>query len=608
MPARGKGPLRLSIEDFLKTGPLNEVVADINEFFLERFERSAVDVLFHFVAPYIDDAELSSDVRLWLESIFNPTGQAGISALAGFGISAGQQAAGGLFSPLVKKLNYRVDRTAQSARFNPTEALIAARRMPEIAANLLDDARDLGWNADRLATWEELTRPILPEDRLIALHWRFPELRGDINNELIMRGWSDERIERLLETSIARPGVQDEILFSVREVYDRSIVDKFGLDLEFPTPFGERIAKLGADPDDAELYWMAHWQLPSVGLGYEMMHRLRDENSPNFFSPDDLDDLLKTQDFSPYWRGRLREISFNLMPRIDIRRLYARDIWDEAKILEANLDRGLTPQDAIDITEWTVLENVSGEIEVTRSIIERQYKRRAITRDVAIELLGAIGKNPVTAEFILDVVDMTIQEETIAEELDRIEFLFIEGEISETEVHTELNALGLAADQVTRRLQVWDIRRRKAVSLATQTELDDLYKRGIIELPTLSENLLKRRWTNERILWHLEKLDQLVEENAREEAEKKAEEQRKLEASELATSYQLDKAALDLEIALDKLAIADLKLALHDIEDTEVLIEVAFQIDSLKRDIAFLNVAKKDRAGMFIQEKLEGLR
>ena len=137
---------------------------------------------------------------------------------------------------------------------------------------------------------------------------------------------------------------------AVREVFNPVIVEKFGQDEDFPEQFAEYAAQQGISRFWAEKYWEAHWVLPSVQMGYEMLHR-------RVIDMETLKQLLAAQDIMPGWRDALIDISYKPYTRVDIRRMHDVGVLNDDEVYESYLDLGYSPDKAKNMTEFTIRLN-----------------------------------------------------------------------------------------------------------------------------------------------------------------------------------------------------------------------------------------------------------
>ncbi|GAH63671.1 unnamed protein product, partial [marine sediment metagenome] len=257
------------------------------------------------------------------------------------------------------------------------------------------------------------------------------------------------------------PDVSDLIVMAVREAFTPDIVAKYDLHAEFPTQFANHAAKHGLNEEWAKNYWASHWQLPSVQLGYEMMHRLRPGKVDNSFTEEDLKLLLRTQDIAPYWRQFLVDISYSPLTRVDVRRMYRDGVLNLEEVSDSYKDLGYNELNAQRMTDWTVRESRAAEKDLTRAAIIKGYKKKTISQDETRQGLSDIGYDETEVAFWISLADLDIQEQMLDEELERVSFLYIEGELSDTDVYSALGQFNLPSEQMEHLITRWDIQRRK---------------------------------------------------------------------------------------------------------------------------------------------------
>ena len=187
-------------------------------------------------------------------------------------------------------------------------------------------------------------------------HWDLPSyeqatqmlFRGEISQgqfEALLKAldyaptWRD----KLLAIARRIPPLQDMIRFAVRDAYSPATVEQFGLDAEFPDVFAQQAQLHGMEPENARLYWRAHWRLPSALQGYRMLWR-------GEITAAQLDGLLKALDYPPFWRDRLANIARIVPGRIDLKRMLRHEIKTRAEVKAGYQRLGYAEQDAEDMT------------------------------------------------------------------------------------------------------------------------------------------------------------------------------------------------------------------------------------------------------------------
>jgi hypothetical protein len=276
---------------------------------------------------------------------------------------------------------------------------------------LLDDASlekrltELGIGLGDQAMLKALGRQYLAPTEYIQ-SW----LRGDMDETTLRRYLTDLRLD-LTDQEMAKrlahwiPGAQDLIQMAVREAWDENVATQFGTDQDFPAPFAEWLAKAGGSAEWAKRYWRAHWQLPSPQMGYEMFHR-------GVIDKATLETLLRTADYTPFWRPKMVAIAYNPFTRVDARRMYGLGVLDRAGVKRAYLDLGYDDFKAEKMTEFTVrYEDENGAStkqnwhDLTQAQVIKAYTRGIYDRAEASAALEALRYHPEDAEFLLDLAD-----------------------------------------------------------------------------------------------------------------------------------------------------------------------------------------------------------
>ena len=351
--------------------------------------------------------------------------------------------------------------------------------------------------------------------------------RGIIDNtEAQLRlgklGVQTNDIALLQMLSFAIPGIQDIILFAVREVFDVETADRFGqlegLDektkAEFKSFFGrfgsgqegsvkafEEYAKqAGLGPQWASAYWASHWRLPGVRTLFEMVHRLapdivaeraqdyRDIGlDPNElgFQISDLQRTLRAQDFSPFFREKLTALSYTPLTRVDIRRMHKLELLDDDQVTRRYRERGFSPADAKLMTAFTVDYNKPRDDaddketkDLSRSNIISFFESDYFNADEAVTLLMDAGYDKDHAEFFIGVSELKMLQKNQTRQIKTINERFKADLIEFNEAVTELDALELPALKRDEIMADFEAEREQRVRFPSKSELDKLADGG----------------------------------------------------------------------------------------------------------------------------------
>jgi hypothetical protein len=356
---------------------------------------------------------------------------------------------------------------------DPASAIKAMFMDPSLEVKARNVLRLYGLSDERADMTIKASRPLLDPGTIQTLF-----LRGEMDDAQVMGGmralgFTDVRTEAIRKTWNVIPGPQDIIRMAVREAFSPGQVSALGLDADFPAAVTEWAGKVGLKEPWPLMFWRAHWELPSASMGFEMLHR-------GLISEIELGNLLKALDYAPVWHDRLQAIAYNVVTRVDARRLYETGVWSEEKLTEAYRKMGYGPQDADDLTAWTKVEYAHGDKEVTRSQIEQAFVKRIIDRREAHGMLVSLGWSDEKAEWILDIADFTartaIRDETIA----TIKEMYMSGLATRLEVRQRLGDEEVDPDYIEVLLERWEVTRLATRKLPSKTDLDKFLKASLI--------------------------------------------------------------------------------------------------------------------------------
>ena len=357
--------------------------------------------------------------------------------------------------------------------------------------------RNQGWLQDA-AEAAGRTIPSFTELRDGLLRGEMTDLVHD--QWLRWAGYSDENVELIKKLYWDIPTPSDLVRMAVREVFSPEIVSEFGLHDDFPPDFNYWAGQIGISPDWALAHWGAHWDLPSASQGFEMRHR-------DVIDDRQLDLLLRVQDVMPFWRDKLRAITYHPVTRVDIRRMYRAGVVDRDKVLRVYKDLGYTPEDAEFLTEYVTRDVGDIDMNLPRASIEKAYEDRLFTRDEAAYAIAGLGYPADQVEMFLDLVDLRVEGRLAALAEDIVETDFKRGAIGEGAVRSQLGLLGVPAERVDLLVNLWSRQAAVKDQDLTSAQLLRLFRAGVIGEPVLRGRLGRQGYNEQDVGYLIELSD-----------------------------------------------------------------------------------------------------
>jgi predicted GNAT family acetyltransferase len=319
----------------------------------------------------------------------------------------------------------------------------------------------------------EASKPILDASILLTLYYRREISEQEFRDEMRKHGWDDDKIDRIVKASLYYPSPSDIVRFAVREVFTPEIAEKYGLAEDMPKEYLEMARRAGLSEEFAKWYWMAHWELPSISMGFEMFHR-------GIISREELETLLRVLDVMPYWRDKLIELSYELPTRVDVRRMYSVGVIDDKQLYEYYLKMGYSPEDAERLTVWTRKEYLEDERVLTKSQIKELYIIGELSLEEASRMLQDLGYSEEEVGFITTLWNHEKLNQMQKEAIEYLLELYKNGIITYEQLSDELNKLNLKA--TTLDIILLKARRMRVMSekLPSESKIISWYKRKII--------------------------------------------------------------------------------------------------------------------------------
>jgi len=335
---------------------------------------------------------------------------------------------------------------------------------------------------------------------------RIAYLRGIISVETLYErmhelGYTDTRIKEIIPTWELLPGPQDLFTMVAHEAFEPEIYTKLGLTEEFPMEQVQWLKKQGISQDWAMKYWISHWDQPSIGMGYEMLHR-------GVIDLKTLDMLFKTVEIPSFWRDKLTAVAYSPYTRVDVRRMHDMGVLNDEQLIQSYMDLGYDAEKALRMAEFTLKYNSANEKELTRSTILESYDKKLLTRKDAKELLVSQDYSSALAEYYLTLTDYNA--ELVLQDLffDNIHDRYLLKDISESQARDQLSKMGLLGDKIDAMLAKWSLEQYKTERLPTLSDLTNFLMRNIISQDQYRQIMSRHGYSGAHIQWYIDAMAQ----------------------------------------------------------------------------------------------------
>lgn len=318
--------------------------------------------------------------------------------------------------------------------------------------------------------------------------------RGEIsdteaNEHLRKNRLGGDNIGKLKKLFKPIPPVQDMVRFAVREAFSPRIVQKFGLDDDFPQEFAANAAKLGLTEQWARAYWRAHWELPSLTMGFQMFHR-------EIISREELLTLMQTQDVMPFWRDKLMALSHNPYTRVDVRRMHKEGVLSEEDVFKAYLDLGYNSERAEKLTEFVLKLNAKENKEASKSDILSAFKKGVILETEAKQMLKDIGYGINASELLILRENFDVEKKRRDAATRWIRKVYVAGRMDQSEAMIRLSEVDIVGGQANSLIADWDMEKKELHIDVTFAQLVDMLRYKIIDRVTFTNELAMRGFDN----------------------------------------------------------------------------------------------------------------
>jgi len=247
--------------------------------------------------------------------------------------------------------------------------------------------------------------------------------------------------------------------------------------------------------------------------------------------------------------------------------MYQFGILSEGEVFQSYLDQGYNPTDARRLTDLAIADAMETDRELTKADILNGYRDGVLTLSEASDMLQSINFSKEAAAFLLARVDAKRAQKLTDAEVRVLKDLYLNGDLTLTQVQERLTALGLPARQMELYAQEWKIDREGKIKRPSRATLERLYKSGTIMQEEFVAALDAIGYQEKYIGWYLRNITLERQVDAEKEEERARKERERVEKDRRKTAYQSGKASIDVEIAEVQAAISAADVALVEAQN-----------------------------------------
>ena len=253
------------------------------------------------------------------------------------------------------------------------EVLGARALSKEFDEQLWSVLRRNGYSDEDIKLMMAATYVRLPESVIRDLFYREGRSKEWALTELSKIGYTPQRAADLMAVWPVQPSVQDLIYMVGREAFEPAVQRMFGLDSSAPGEYLDMAAKVGYPQFWAQKMWEAHWEHPSLNMVLDMFHR-------DLLTWDQVYEYMTIVELPPFWREKVGKAAYNVITRVDARRMYGAGTMNEQELFDTYRHMGYSPEDAARLVHFTIEYESGADRDVAKEDILRAYAYKDIDR------------------------------------------------------------------------------------------------------------------------------------------------------------------------------------------------------------------------------------
>lgn len=395
-------------------------------------------------------------------------------------------------NPVQRAVNYELNKLIPNQELDPSSLIELYLRGYITLEELKSRIKVHGFNESRTEEFLKLSKRIFTIDQAIYAFRRGIISEDEFKKLMEANGVSESEIPKYLKISEYFPSPSDIIRFAVREVFTPEIVEKYRMYEDLPEEYLKLAQQVGIPEEVAKWYWYAHWELPSLTMGFEMFRR-------KIINEDELKTLMRSLDIMPGWRDKLLQLAYEIPTRVDVRRMYEMGVLTREQVKEYYEKMGYRPEDAELLTRWTEVEYASEDRTLTVKQVLELYELGEFNRDEAIQYLRKLGYPQEIAEYKITLYEHERLLKEAKEQLNLLIEQYKAGIITWDELVNEAYRLPFSPTTIQRQLTKAYREKEAKVKLPSLNTLKKWLKLQIITIDQFRDYLRRMGYRDEDI-------------------------------------------------------------------------------------------------------------
>ena len=236
-----------------------------------------------------------------------------------------------------------------------------------------------------------------------------------------------------------------------------------------------------------------------------MLHR-------GVITEEQLDSLFMATDIMPWWRDKLRAISYHPLTRVDVRRVYRMGIINRDQVFRTYLDLGYDEEKAEWLTRFTEMQNTEADRDLTKSEILGAYVKQIIGYADCHAMLLDLGYSEEEVAILISSKEYQEYKEWKTREMKRIERFYLAGAFTANQTINELGKLDLTGAEQDSIMKLWDSERLAKLRSPTKKDLDELFSADVITEAQYRLEVRNLGYVEKYIDWFVQAIKAKVEE------------------------------------------------------------------------------------------------